>query len=464
MGNPTKVLHAWIPSTLRGVGASEGRVFIDLLWRTCNLMSSEVFQSWEAKPGDILLLSGDSKGRPYNLGYQSVVRLKRARYTHVALVLSPYRIIHATLGKGVEIRAWSEIRHQYDPQASSVARLESIEDGHLERLSERAKYYYGQRYSVFALPMPSEAFENQQGIVCSQFVAQVFHDIGIHCTGNGARKCVPADIDSYTGASSEWLRIPFKDYRYDPHEGGDDYLLRQSRDLSFACDGYAASAVKDHYSVSYAVSLIESAYESMMTAVKSGLIAPDAVRGSFKLSGDSLAPANWITVWKHHFAAPKSTPAFMFEDGVVRAQMKHSFIESCGSIGSAAQLASDEMGNLRRLLEDCVAISTENDLDRQASELYEEFAYVYAQAQPKVAFLDEVLGSGEGSSDSPDLDVRAIYASGVFESEADISAAAQCLLEIAKWAGARNSWHSMRASIHAALAAISFTEAPAPSS
>jgi hypothetical protein len=98
-------------------------------------MSREVFQSWEAKPGDILLLSGESKGRRCNLGYQSIVRLKRARYTHVALVLSPYRIIHATFGKGVEIRAWSEIRHQYDPQASSVARLESIEDGHLERLS-----------------------------------------------------------------------------------------------------------------------------------------------------------------------------------------------------------------------------------------------------------------------------------------------------------------------------------------
>jgi hypothetical protein len=58
-------------------------------------MSNDAALSRAAAPGDILLLCGKSKSRSLNLGYQTLARDSRALYTHVALVISPFRVIHA---------------------------------------------------------------------------------------------------------------------------------------------------------------------------------------------------------------------------------------------------------------------------------------------------------------------------------------------------------------------------------
>ena len=91
--------------------------------------------------------------------------MERLQYTHVALVISPYRVIHAVPNEGVEIRAWREIRETYDLERSSVARLRELNEDLRAKLLAQANYYFGLRYSVLALGEKQKRFSHQKGMV-----------------------------------------------------------------------------------------------------------------------------------------------------------------------------------------------------------------------------------------------------------------------------------------------------------
>lgn len=408
-------------------------------------MDKDATMTLDASPGDILLLSGNGKTRQLNLGYQSVVRDTSARYTHVALVLTPYRIIHAVPGEGVEIRAWCEVRDRYDIHESSVARLQSLEERCREMLTLRAGYYFGQRYSVLALHNPTESFKNQQGIVCSQFVAQVFHDSGFICAESGARNCLPADIDVYTQESADWLRIPLCNYQFDPPLKSGEDLFRQSRDMSFEMDGFASRMMKEAYIISNATSAMETALESMAMAVKAGLITPADVLKNHEWTGDAMSPGSLVTAWKRHFATPKSPAVFMHEEEQ-RGQMKRLFIESCYAIGNVARQTFDQMGKMTQLFDGWIAATREGGSDVQLYEVYQQLIVLHSNVRLRVFHLDRILSWREEFSDDFNLDISAVYDTGIFECVEDVSRAGECLQAIADWTSARNVWRQMRAS------------------
>lgn len=407
-------------------------------------MDNDATMTWDANPGDILLLSGDGKTRSLNLGYQSVVRGTSARYTHVALVLTPYRIIHAVPGEGVEIRAWCEVRDQYDIRESSVARLQSLDEGRRESLILRARYYFGQRYSVLALHNPSETFKNQQGTVCSQFVAQVFHDSGFICAKDGARNCLPADIDVHTQESADWLRISLCSYQFDPPLKSCDDFLRPSRDLSFEIDGFASRMTKETYMVSNATSAMETALESMAMAVKAGLITPADVLKSYEWSGDAMSPRSFVTAWTRHFATPKSPADFMHEDEHQYGRMKRLFVESCCAIGNTARQTFDQMEEMTQLFDGWIAAASEEISDVRRYEVYQQLIALHSNVRLRVSHLDRILGWKEDFSDDFNLDISAVYETGIFECVGDVSIAGQCLQDIADWASAIDVWRQMR--------------------
>lgn len=407
-------------------------------------MSNNATLSWTATPGDILLLSGKSKGRPFNLGYQSIVRGTHARYTHVALVISPFRVIHAIPGEGVEIRAWREIRDHYNIRESSVARFQYLDEARLDKLRLKANYYFGQRYSLLALSKSSETFNNQKGIVCSQFVAQVFHDVGIMCASDGARKCLPADIHTHTQDSPDWLRIPLCEYLFDFPQKPDYDFLGKSRDISFELDGYAAKMVKENYSTSQAIVAMETTLQSMVMAVDSGQLTAMKFIATYDYSSDALSPRHWIAEWKRHFATPKSPAAFMHEDEEPNDRMRRLFIEDCDIIGKIAQKLFDYIDEIAHWFDGWIAASRVETVNIQPNELYRQLLVLQDKMQSKVDNLDRILGWKENLSTDFTLDLAAIRASGIYECEEDMSAADQCLVNIANFANALNGWDIMR--------------------
>lgn len=419
------------------------------------IMSDETSYAWDASPGDILLLSGSSKTRLLNLGYQWAARRQTAKYTHVALVLSPFRIIHAIPGEGVEIRAWSDVRDEYEVGESAVARFRCLDAGQREKLSARATYYFGQRYNIFEMYNPSEIFENQQGIVCSQFVAQVFEDIGIACTDGGARNCLPADIDTYAQENRDWERAPLSNYRFDPPSRSGDELTQLSRDLPFETDGYAARTTKEMYLLSRTVLALEATLESIATAVKEGTITPTAALSIHERSDDPMSTKSWISAWTLHFATPRFPIVFMHEKGVPHERMRGLFIESCANIGRVADSAVEQMEEIRLSFEEWISGVGDVTSDSHRYRLQQQLVALHNATLVRITHLDQVLGWQEQSVDGLELDAPAVYGTGVFESEEDIPVAKQCILDIANWTRTRNAWRLERASITALLDELS---------
>lgn len=425
-------------------------------------MSDETRCEWDASPGDILLLSGSSKTRSLNLGYQWAARRASAQYTHVALVLSPFRIIHAIPGKGVEIRAWRDVRNEYDIGESSVARFCFLDEQQRESLSARASYYFGQRYRIFAMHKPSEIFENQQGIVCSQFVAQVFEDNGIACTRDGARRSLPADIDAYTRGIEDWVRAPLSNYRFDPPLSSDDEFTQLSRDLSFEVDGHAARTTGEMYLLSQTVPALEAALASIALAVKTGVITPTEALPIHKRSDDAMSIENWISAWTLHFATPTPPIAFMHEEGVPHGRMRGLFIESCANIGGVASTALDQMVEIKLSFEEWVSGVGDVTSDSHRYYLQQQLFSLRKGTLVRIAHIDQVLGWKEEVGDGYELDVPAVYGTGTFDSEEDISVAKECILSIANWANARNTWRLERASFTALLEELTSALGGAP--
>ena len=421
-------------------------------------MSNKATLTWAATPGDILLLSGKSKGRPFNLGYQSLARGTHALYTHVALVISPFRVIHAIPGEGVEIRAWREIRDHYNIRESSVARPQYLDEAHCDKLLLQANYYFGQRYSLLALRKPSDTLKDQQGIVCSQFVAQVFHDVGIVCASDGARKCLPSDIHTHTQESPDWLRIPFCDYLFDSPRELDNNFPCETRDTLFELDGYAAKMVKENFSTSQAIVAMETALQSMVMAVETGQLTAADFLANHDFAAEALSPKHWATEWVRHFATPKSLAAFRHEDGEQDDRMGRLFIGACDAIGNTAHKAFNHMEEMAHLFDGWLATSIDGTVETQPNELYRQLLALHDNMRSRIANLDRILGWRENLSGDFTLDLPAILASGIYECEEDISTAGRCLVNIADFARAMSSWGSMRSAVLASFAGMPLVE------
>lgn len=412
-------------------------------------MNQPTPQPWTAAPGDILLLSGKSKTRPFNLGYQSIAQVSPALYTHVALVISPYRVIHAVPTEGVEIRAWREIRETYDLERSSVARLQELDEDLRAKLLVQANYYFGLRYSVLALGEKPETFSHQKGIVCSQFVARVLHDVGVTCTSGRVRKCLPADIHKHTEGSSEWLRSGFGGYLFDPAVAADPDIPGVYADLHFELDGYSAKTLKTSFLVSRARHVMEAAMESMIASVESGLLTVEDLPTSLGFTNYVISPNDWAAAWTQHFAVLQQPAAFLHESGPQAAQARHRFICSCENLGEIAQAAFDQMALMRRFLEDWITLLAQGIAENTPVEAHHYLAAPNARLLEMISMMDRVMGWRENSDKDTTMDLHGRLASGIFTCEEEISIASQCLLKISDFATAKSTWNQMRLAVHA---------------
>jgi len=167
-------------------------------------------------PGDVLLLRSTGLRALANRAGQHAMRLfqspNKAEFTHVALVVSPSDIADATPGAGVRIRSWRECATTYDLDYCKVARhpdlLNLAHDP--ARLFARVQFYYAQPYLLTSLT--NRTVRDGKGIVCSQFVALVLHDLGLPALVPTAMFALPSDIDHCTRDKDSWRQFPFSTY------------------------------------------------------------------------------------------------------------------------------------------------------------------------------------------------------------------------------------------------------------
>ena len=130
-------------------------------------------------PGDVLLLRSNDKGA-LNLSGQSLKRLRKARFTHVAIVLDNFKIIDAMPRLGVSIRRWLDIEACYDLEASRVARNLALASHPelYEHVFRNALFFLRQPYRIETILRNSGRIRDQSGMVCSHFVAALITRLG----------------------------------------------------------------------------------------------------------------------------------------------------------------------------------------------------------------------------------------------------------------------------------------------
>lgn len=166
-------------------------------------------------PGDVLLLRSRGWIALGNRSAQRALRLTRplqtAKYTHVALVISPTHIVDAMPDQGVTIRSWKNAAERYDLGACMVARHPAMSAGpqSQQALFERARFYYQQPYKLTSLM--TRRVRHERGLVCSQFVALVLEDLGLPPVVRSAMQGLPSDIDHNTRNKNGWRQFPLSE-------------------------------------------------------------------------------------------------------------------------------------------------------------------------------------------------------------------------------------------------------------
>lgn len=161
--------------------------------------------------GDILLLRGKSLFTKPNMTIQSITRLQRSSYSHVAVVTGQNMIMDANPRIGITLRQWDDVRHTYDVANSLLVRNRTLDQVAINSLIQRANYYYGQKYKLTALIGSESKFSDNKGMVCSQFIAEIFQDCKLQCSQKMSRKTLPIDIHTFTRSNPDWIHRPLSE-------------------------------------------------------------------------------------------------------------------------------------------------------------------------------------------------------------------------------------------------------------
>ena len=154
-----------------------------------------------AIPGDIILFPKTSKNP--NLFFQSLLRLSKARHSHVAVTVNKVQLIHAMPKAGVELQTL----HRYLSQTEDfvVFRNKSLlSDSDIGLLSDKLIFYHRQRYSLLNMWSPSWRHS-----YCSELAAKAYKEIGIHLCRNvsHSNRVLPTDIYGHVSTDPDWIDI-----------------------------------------------------------------------------------------------------------------------------------------------------------------------------------------------------------------------------------------------------------------
>lgn len=153
-------------------------------------------------PGDLVLIPPSVK-KSANQMAQSIVRARKASFTHIAIIADPTSIIHAMPDEGV---CFARINEVLSPGKSIGYRVLRHVDLDIDmslvmRLRNRMLFYLGQKYNFsFFLR------RRERSSYCSELAAKVYKDIGYPLCKKLPRNTLPVDIENLLH-NPHWLDV-----------------------------------------------------------------------------------------------------------------------------------------------------------------------------------------------------------------------------------------------------------------
>jgi cell wall-associated NlpC family hydrolase len=299
------------------------------------------------QPGDILLLRGKSLFTKPNMVIQSITRLQISSYSHVAIVTGQNMIMDAMPGIGITMRQWDEVSHSYDVANSLLVRHRTADPLVTQDLVRQANYYYGQRYNLIAFIGNEPKFSDNKGIVCSQFVAQVFQDCNLSCSEKPCRKTLPTDIHTFVTSNPEWIQRPLSEVEI----GLSHYTDEISHSMAYSThqlDNYIAASVKQAFDFSRMFHKLTAHIADLTNTASftdSSLI-PVTLRMANSSKTD-ISIEHLTASWRHYFLEPKARATFLHEDGPAADKQVTVFIKVCEIIKQHSIAADDALNHLQ---------------------------------------------------------------------------------------------------------------------
>ncbi|HDN2513572.1 MULTISPECIES: YiiX/YebB-like N1pC/P60 family cysteine hydrolase [Providencia] len=153
-----------------------------------------------ALPGDLILISTPNKN--LNRIAQSVLRLKTALHSHVAISTDQYCAIHAMPKNGVQIESIKSILA--DVKGDFVVyRNKNIQSNELlEKIRYELLSYSGQHYNFHFLIK-----QYWHSSFCSELAARAFESLNVKISKNDSKNTIPSDIYEFVQNNDEWVDI-----------------------------------------------------------------------------------------------------------------------------------------------------------------------------------------------------------------------------------------------------------------
>lgn len=152
--------------------------------------------------GDLILLKSSKIGK-LNRAYQSLIRGRKADFSHVAIALDHLTALHAIPSGGVQQIEISELLKGKDVVSYRVLRNKKFElDISLHQtIRQNLLFHHGQMYNL--------AFNFrrlERSSYCSELAAKAYSRTGIPLSSKQPKQVLPVDIQQL-GESKEWLDV-----------------------------------------------------------------------------------------------------------------------------------------------------------------------------------------------------------------------------------------------------------------
>lgn len=398
--------------------------------------------------GDILLLRGKSLLTKPNMAIQSITRLQIASYSHVAMVTGQNMIIDANPGIGITLRQWDEVSHSYDIANSLLVRHRYADDAATWNLLEQAQYYYGQKYKIIALISNEAEFSDNEGIVCSQFIAQIFQDCALPCSGKSCRKSLPTDIYTFTKASSEWVQRPLSEIRIGISCRSSE-IAHSIVQVNHQMDNYIAASLKQAFDLSrqFHELTADIAGATDLINVANGGLIPLAKRMEAAATSN-ISIEHFSKSWRQYFLEPRAKATFLHEAGTAAEQPIKIFIKTCEIVKQHNTAADNASKQLNLLLTQLEHISkslpaTPSDIEIQTWVI--NHLEIRKELQRQIDILDWIIISSPGNLDfAKSFDFQAFMEEYDKDPKPDFNEAIDTLVIIADYCRHCNSWAQQR--------------------
>lgn len=151
-------------------------------------------------PGDLILFSPPKKS--INIIIQTLLRLKKSKHSHVAIVVDPCNVIHAMPGLGVHNETIRNVLNsaQGDFVVYRNTTIQTEKD--ILELQDSLNYHRGQfyNYGIGLRHSWSSSF-------CSELAALAFKKININISNKSPNKTLPSDIYHMISTNPDWIYI-----------------------------------------------------------------------------------------------------------------------------------------------------------------------------------------------------------------------------------------------------------------